>query len=136
IVKKSKPIRRTRKPKPHIQVFKVNPSKSVPHSLVLENKNVTGGKVPSSLANTLAGAMMYSFDIKKEKKKQKKRTSSIGKFSPGPNLQLDDFTFLNILGTGTFGKVHLVRHRDTEQYYCMKVLHKKTVYKYKQIEHV
>lgn len=133
--KKIKPVRKSRKPKPHIQVFKVNPSKSVPHSLLLD-KNMSGGKVPSSLANTLAGAMMYSFDIRKEKKKQKKRTSSIGKLIPSVNSQLEDFSFLTILGTGTFGKVHLVLHNDTLQYYCMKVLHKKTVYRYKQIEHV
>lgn len=130
-----KKVKRTRAPKPHIQVFKVNPSKSVPHSLSLHKKKLSG-KVPSSLANTMAGAMMYSFDIRKERKKAKKRKSTIGRAVPATELSLADFDFLTVLGTGTFGKVHLVLHRDSEQYFCMKVLQKKTIYRYKQMEHV
>lgn len=79
---------------------------------------------------------MYSFDIRKERKKAKKRKSTIGKSIPSPEVTLSDFEFITILGTGTFGKVHLVLHRESEQYFCMKVLQKKTIYRYKQMEHV
>jgi len=41
-----------------------------------------------------------------------------------------------ILGTGTFGKVRLCKHTPTKQYYCVKILRKQTIYKYRQVEHV
>ncbi|ORZ30315.1 camp-dependent protein kinase [Catenaria anguillulae PL171] len=39
------------------------------------------------------------------------------------------------LGTGSFGRVHLVRLRSTGKYYAMKVLKKAEVVKHKQVEH-
>uniref|UniRef100_A0A4W4HGA2 cAMP-dependent protein kinase n=1 Tax=Electrophorus electricus TaxID=8005 RepID=A0A4W4HGA2_ELEEL len=48
---------------------------------------------------------------------------------------LDDFERLKTLGTGSFGRVMLVKHRETEQYYAMKILDKQKVVKLKQIEH-
>ncbi|KAL4656053.1 cAMP-dependent protein kinase catalytic subunit beta isoform X1 [Arapaima gigas] len=48
---------------------------------------------------------------------------------------LDDFDRLKTLGTGSFGRVMLVKHKGTEQYYAMKILDKQKVVKLKQIEH-
>ncbi|KAG2461311.1 KAPCA kinase, partial [Polypterus senegalus] len=40
---------------------------------------------------------------------------------------LDDFERLKTLGTGSFGRVMLVKHKTTEQYYAMKILDKQKV---------
>ncbi|MTV28465.1 protein kinase, partial [Nitriliruptoraceae bacterium ZYF776] len=46
----------------------------------------------------------------------------------------DDFTRIRTLGRGAFGRVLLVRYRDTEKYYAMKVLSKLEVVKSRQID--
>uniref|UniRef100_A0A5S6QWV9 cAMP-dependent protein kinase catalytic subunit n=1 Tax=Trichuris muris TaxID=70415 RepID=A0A5S6QWV9_TRIMR len=48
---------------------------------------------------------------------------------------LDDFERLKTLGTGSFGRVMLVRHKQSQQYYAMKILDKQKVVKLKQVEH-
>lgn len=40
---------------------------------------------------------------------------------------LDDFERLKTLGTGSFGRVMLVKHKGTEQYFAMKILDKQKV---------
>jgi serine/threonine protein kinase len=52
------------------------------------------------------------------------------------NMQLDQFERLVIVGTGTFGRVYLVRHRPTGKYYAMKTLRKTEVVRLKQVEHI
>ncbi|RKO87241.1 kinase-like domain-containing protein, partial [Blyttiomyces helicus] len=49
--------------------------------------------------------------------------------------KLDDFDILNTLGTGSFGRVHLVKQRKTGKHYAMKVLRKSEIVKLKQVEH-
>ncbi|XP_010778079.1 cAMP-dependent protein kinase catalytic subunit beta-like, partial [Notothenia coriiceps] len=48
---------------------------------------------------------------------------------------LEQFERLKTLGTGSFGRVMLVKHKETEQHYAMKILNKQKVVKLKQIEH-
>jgi hypothetical protein len=48
---------------------------------------------------------------------------------------LADFTFLRTLGTGSFGRVHLVRSLHNSRSYAVKVLSKDRVVKMKQVEH-
>ncbi|KAJ8283502.1 hypothetical protein COCON_G00023520 [Conger conger] len=48
---------------------------------------------------------------------------------------LDQFERLKTLGTGSFGRVMLVKHKETGQHYAMKILDKQKVVKLKQIEH-
>ncbi|XP_066922136.1 cAMP-dependent protein kinase catalytic subunit alpha-like isoform X2 [Clytia hemisphaerica] len=48
---------------------------------------------------------------------------------------LDEFERIKTLGTGSFGRVMLVRHRDNGKYYAMKILDKQKVVKLKQVEH-
>ncbi|KAK7923296.1 cAMP-dependent protein kinase type 2 [Apiospora marii] len=52
-----------------------------------------------------------------------------GKYSLG------DFDMLRTLGTGSFGRVHLVQSKHNQRYYAIKVLKKAQVVKMKQVEH-
>jgi serine/threonine protein kinase len=51
-------------------------------------------------------------------------------------VKLEDFDMLEILGTGTFGKVRLCKHRSTNIYFCMKILSKVRVVRLKQADHI
>lgn len=48
---------------------------------------------------------------------------------------LSDFEILRTLGTGSFGRVHLVQSRHNQRFYAVKVLKKQQVVKMKQVEH-
>jgi len=48
---------------------------------------------------------------------------------------LQDFIIQRTLGTGSFGRVHLVQSKHNQRYYAVKVLKKQQVVKMKQIEH-
>ncbi|KAJ2852736.1 cAMP-dependent protein kinase catalytic subunit [Coemansia brasiliensis] len=52
------------------------------------------------------------------------------------HVRLDEFEVFRTVGTGSFGRVRLVRHRTTGKYYAMKVLRKSHVVRAKQVEHV
>lgn len=58
-----------------------------------------------------------------------KSAVSKGKYS------LTDFHIMRTLGTGSFGRVHLVRSVHNGRYYAIKVLKKQQVVKMKQVEH-
>lgn len=46
----------------------------------------------------------------------------------------DDFTLIKVIGTGSYGKVLLVRKKDNGKYFAMKVLKKKHVKEKKQVK--
>ena len=48
---------------------------------------------------------------------------------------LPDFEILRTLGTGSFGRVHLVQSKHNHRFYAIKVLKKAQVVKMKQVEH-
>ena len=48
---------------------------------------------------------------------------------------LPDFTIQRTLGTGSFGRVHLVQSKHNQRFYAIKVLKKAQVVKMKQVEH-
>lgn len=52
-----------------------------------------------------------------------------GKYSLG------DFEIQRTLGTGSFGRVHLVQSKHNQRFYAVKVLKKQQVVKMKQVEH-
>lgn len=56
-------------------------------------------------------------------------TVSKGKYA------LTDFQIMRTLGTGSFGRVHLVRSVHNGRYYAVKALKKQQVVKMKQVEH-
>lgn len=51
------------------------------------------------------------------------------------SLTLQDFHVLRTLGTGSFGRVHLVRSKHNDKHYALKVLKKQQVVQLKQVEH-
>jgi protein kinase A len=48
---------------------------------------------------------------------------------------LADFEIQRTLGTGSFGRVHLVQSKHNQRFYAVKVLKKQQVVKMKQVEH-
>jgi protein kinase A len=60
---------------------------------------------------------------------QKPERVTKGKYSQ------EDFQLQRTLGTGSFGRVHLVQSKHNHRFYAMKVLKKAQVVKMKQIEH-
>lgn len=48
---------------------------------------------------------------------------------------LEDFSIQRTLGTGSFGRVHLVQSKHNHRFYAIKVLKKAQVVKMKQVEH-
>ncbi|KAG0743902.1 hypothetical protein G6F57_000587 [Rhizopus arrhizus] len=52
-----------------------------------------------------------------------------------PKLKLDDFNISRTLGTGSFGRVHLIQSKVNGRFYAMKVLKKTEVVRLKQVEH-
>lgn len=48
---------------------------------------------------------------------------------------LDEFDRIKTLGTGSFGRVMLVQHKEDSKHYAMKILDKSKVVKLKQVEH-
>ncbi|KAL1915968.1 uncharacterized protein VTP21DRAFT_6356 [Calcarisporiella thermophila] len=53
-----------------------------------------------------------------------------------PSFGLKDFSLLETLGTGTFGRVYLAKFKRNGSYYAMKVLKKAELVRLKQIEHI
>ena len=43
------------------------------------------------------------------------------------NAKLSDFDGIKTFAAGSYGRVKLVRHKSTHQYYAMKILQKKKV---------
>ena len=54
-------------------------------------------------------------------------------FAMDKKLTINDFTFLKVVGKGSFGKVMQVRKNDDGKIYALKVLKKKELVKRKQV---
>ncbi|KAM6500675.1 AGC/PKA protein kinase [Amanita muscaria] len=86
--------------------------------------------IPSALSTTQYGMVLKPFD-------NENRHSL-----PSPGLKLADLEVRGILGTGTFGRVLLVRHRsstganDVQDHFGLKVLKKIDIIRLRQVEHV
>ena len=51
-------------------------------------------------------------------------------------IKPDDFQLLETVGTGTFGRVFLVRHNHSQNYFAMKILRKHDIVRLKQVDHI
>eukprot|EP00030_Apusomonadida_sp_AF-17_P000541 a174975_535.p1 GENE.a174975_535~~a174975_535.p1 ORF type:complete len:388 (+),score=152.59 a174975_535:34-1164(+) len=80
---------------------------------------------------------------KGEKKKGKKGKDAVSSASEeedeptifGGRVTKDDFDNLSVLGKGSFGKVLLVRKKDNQQVYAMKILLKSMLIERNQVDH-
>lgn len=61
---------------------------------------------------------------------------SILMLSPVTRIKPCDFDYLKIIGKGSFGKVLLARHKESKNYYAVKVLQKKIILKKKEQKHI
>jgi serine/threonine protein kinase len=52
-----------------------------------------------------------------------------------PRILLTDFIILRTLGTGSFGRVHLVQRKMDNSYFALKVMKKSEIVRLKQVEH-
>jgi serine/threonine protein kinase len=48
---------------------------------------------------------------------------------------INDYHIMNTLGSGSFGRVHLVRSKIDNRFWAMKVLRKSEIVKLRQVEH-
>ncbi|CAI8030422.1 cAMP-dependent protein kinase catalytic subunit 1, partial [Geodia barretti] len=55
--------------------------------------------------------------------------------SPQSTVVLDNFDRIKTLGTGSFGRVMLVKHKANKTFHALKILDKAKVVKLKQVEH-
>ena len=53
----------------------------------------------------------------------------------GCNITKKDFEMISVIGKGSYGKVMLVKKRDTGQLYALKVLKKAEIIRRNQVEH-
>ncbi|RKO96285.1 hypothetical protein CXG81DRAFT_2381, partial [Caulochytrium protostelioides] len=52
-----------------------------------------------------------------------------------PPKRLSAYAIIRTLGTGSFGRVHLVQEKTTQTYYALKVLRKSELIRLRQVEH-
>ena len=53
----------------------------------------------------------------------------------GGSVTKNDFEMISIIGKGSYGKVSLVKKKDTGQLYALKVLKKSEIVRRNQVEH-
>ena len=51
-------------------------------------------------------------------------------------MKLTDYDVLSTLGTGSFGRVKLAKHKQSGRFYALKMLKKSDIVKSKQVDHV
>ncbi|XP_043247439.1 cAMP-dependent protein kinase catalytic subunit 1-like isoform X2 [Amphibalanus amphitrite] len=76
-----------------------------------------------------------AFDFKEFLEKAKEDFEEKWKNPSKNTASLEDFDLLKTLGTGSFGRVMLVQHKGTKDYFAMKILDKQKVVRLKQVEH-
>jgi RAC serine/threonine-protein kinase len=83
--------------------------------------NAIDGSGGQSINVPMIDTINPEFDLYEEKDKQ----------TIGP----ENFDLLKVIGKGSFGKVFLVRKKDTQKVYAMKVLNKKIIIEKNEVEH-
>ncbi|CAF0931233.1 unnamed protein product [Brachionus calyciflorus] len=56
--------------------------------------------------------------------------------SNNPSARPSDFDFLRIIGTGSFGKVYMAKHKLENKTYAIKVLNKEAILKRNEVKHI
>jgi len=58
-----------------------------------------------------------------------------GSVNDGPKVGIDDFQKIKVVGKGAFGKVYLVKKKDTGQVFAMKMLNKRDIKERDEVTH-
>ncbi|EUD64870.1 AGC protein kinase [Plasmodium inui San Antonio 1] len=74
-------------------------------------------------------------EYEKQKKGRFRKTLSISYGRRKKSLRPDNFTFLKVIGRGSYGKVLLVKHTQNNKLYAMKILRKENIISRNQLEH-
>ncbi|KAJ5069788.1 non-specific serine/threonine protein kinase [Anaeramoeba ignava] len=74
-------------------------------------------------------------EVEKKKRFSWRRRSKKIQVEEPEKIEQDSFEILKMIGKGSFGKVYLVRKKDNQKLYAMKILVKSELYRRKQIEH-
>ena len=98
------------------------PSHKVPSIQNLIHPNNTPHAPPPAASKNGAGVQFQTQPLNQARVTK-------GKYS------LTDFQIQRTLGTGSFGRVHLVQSKHNQRFYAVKVLKKAQVVKMKQVEH-
>ena len=111
---------------------------------VAEGAQPVGQTIQQQNVNTYGqGVLQPHHDLQQRQQQQQQRqhqqllTSQLPQKSlvSKGKYTLHDFQIMRTLGTGSFGRVHLVRSVHNGRYYAIKVLKKQQVVKMKQVEH-
>ena len=72
-------------------------------------------------------------EISKERASMKMQSESIFKKKRNVEATLSDFEIKKRIGEGTFGKVFLVEHKETQMLYAMKCIRKDLIIEHNQL---
>lgn len=109
-------------------------TQNVPSIQNLINQPDYSGQQPSqqndtTMANSGSQSGVPQLNIPQQRPSNNAVRETKGKYT------LTDFTISRTLGTGSFGRVHLVQSKHNQRFYAVKVLKKAQVVKMKQVEH-
>ncbi|KAG6335822.1 hypothetical protein ID866_3258 [Astraeus odoratus] len=108
-----------------------------------EHKHVPNGSYPSSAKPQLPEYLCEGSISTITTSRTSASTESSGELfplqrvttRPKASYRLTDFIIHQTLGTGSFGRVHLVRSKHNLRFYAIKVLSKEKIVRTKQVEH-
>ena len=106
------------------------PTQNVTSIKYLINPPQTDGAGHSRIEDHSNGSETKSPEVKKTEP-----TSTPAVRTTKGKYTLSDFAIQRTLGTGSFGRVHLVQSNHNQRFYAVKVLKKQQVVKMKQVEH-
>ncbi|XP_053692450.1 cAMP-dependent protein kinase catalytic subunit beta-like [Sabethes cyaneus] len=111
-----------------------SPEKSTPtlKSVTALKSSPTLSAGRANAAKKFSGTGDYKLTLNRLKVEFEKRYSNPKVSS---EARLEDYDVLKTLGTGAFGVVKLIRKKNTEQYFAMKVLSKEKIVRLKQLTH-
>ena len=101
-------------------------SPAPPTTKDLDDIPQTDGAVNSEMAEQQSGSMQLA--------PKSPAAPAVPRVTKG-KYHLADFDIQRTLGTGSFGRVHLVQSKHNQRFYAIKVLKKQQVVRMKQVEH-
>lgn len=95
----------------------------------------TDGAGQSQIGGQSNGSEVEAAQVRAAEAKPIGTTSTPAVRATKGKYTLSDFAIQRTLGTGSFGRVHLVQSNHNQRFYAVKVLKKQQVVKMKQVEH-